>query len=172
MIFISGVHGVGKTYFCEKLKAVVGIECYSASQLIEQRKQIVFSTDKKIVDIGSNQNYLLEAVAELNEKNSFFVLDGHFCLLDREGTITRIPEQTFIDLQPEAVVLLTEKPEIIVERRMKRDGIRGDIEAIRRFQEEEMIYAKEMSDKIGIPLCISKGSEDIESTINFIKNRR
>ncbi|MDD2958954.1 MAG: hypothetical protein PHE06_07975 [Lachnospiraceae bacterium] len=69
-------------------------------------------------------------------------------------------------------MLLTEKPEIIAERRVNRDSVQIDTEVIRRFQEEEMIYAKEMSDKIGIPLCISKGSEDMESTINFIKNRR
>lgn len=39
MIFISGVHGVGKSYFCDMVKAATGIESYSASTLITQKKQ-------------------------------------------------------------------------------------------------------------------------------------
>lgn len=38
MIFISGVHGVGKSYFCDMVKAATGIESYSASTLITQKK--------------------------------------------------------------------------------------------------------------------------------------
>ena len=34
MIFVSGVHGVGKSYFCNLVKDSVGIETYSASALI------------------------------------------------------------------------------------------------------------------------------------------
>lgn len=172
MIFISGVHGVGKSFFCEKLKEVVGVETYAASHLIEQKRNISFASDKKITDIEDNQNYLLDAVAELKENNPFFVLDGHFCLLDREGTITRVPEQFFIDLNPEAIVLLTEKSEIIAKRRMARDGLKIDLEQTDRFQEAEMTYAKEVADKLRVPLQISQGAEDLQSTMEFIKKRR
>ena len=37
MIFISGVHGVGKPYFCNLAKEATGIECYSASSLVKER---------------------------------------------------------------------------------------------------------------------------------------
>lgn len=172
MIFISGIHGVGKSYFCKKLKEITGVESYTSSSLIEQRKKVSFSVDKKIIDINDNQNYLLLAVEELKTKNSFFVLDGHFCLLDIEGNITRIPEQTFIDLKPEAIVLLTEKEEIIAERRMYRDGIEIDLAITRRFQEAEIGYAKEIAMRLGVPIKISKGAEDIQSTIEFIREQR
>ena len=43
MIFISGIHGVGKSYFCEKLKEVTGIESYASSSLIEQKKKVIFA---------------------------------------------------------------------------------------------------------------------------------
>lgn len=33
MIFISGVHGVGKSYFWDMVKTETGIESYSASTL-------------------------------------------------------------------------------------------------------------------------------------------
>lgn len=171
MIFISGIHGVGKSYLCKKLKEVIGIESYASSSLIEQKKKIIFAADKKIADIDSNQNYLLAAVEELEEKNSFFVLDGHFCLLDEKGTITRIPEQVFVDLKPTAVVLLTEKVEIIAERRMSRDRIEIDLETTYKFQEAEVAYAKEIAEKLGVPLKISKGYDEIEETIEFIKEQ-
>ncbi len=38
MIFVSGVHGVGKSYFCNLVKDSVGIETYSASALIATKK--------------------------------------------------------------------------------------------------------------------------------------
>ena len=34
MIFVSGIHGAGKTYFCNIIKEKLGIKNYSASQLI------------------------------------------------------------------------------------------------------------------------------------------
>ena len=113
MIFISGVHGVGKSYFCNLLKERLGISAYTASQLITDAKQSGFSTDKKVTDIDQNQLYLLEAVENLRNQGTEFLLDGHFCLLNINGDITRIPEDTFTQLKPDAIVLLTEDPYII-----------------------------------------------------------
>lgn len=172
MIFISGVHGVGKSYFCKELKAATGIESYVSSKLIGEMKNVSFETDKKTGDIDDNQNYLLEAVEKLKELNPYFVLDGHFCLLDKEGTITRIPEQTFIDLQPEAIVLLTEDVEIIAKRRMDRDGIEIDLEETQKFQDAEITYATEIAQKLGVPIKISAESDDFQSIIDFIKEQR
>ena len=72
MIFISGVHGVGKSYFCNLLKERLGISAYTASQLIAEAKQSGFSPDKKIADINQNQLYLLEAVDNLKAKEQNF----------------------------------------------------------------------------------------------------
>ncbi len=91
MIFISGVHGVGKSYFCDMVKTETGIESYSASTLITQKEHSGFSKDKLIPDIDDNQQYLLQAVSELRDSGENFILDGHFCLLNASGEITRIP---------------------------------------------------------------------------------
>lgn len=169
MIFISGVHGVGKSYFCDKVRADFGIETYSASKLIAVRKNAGFSNDKRIRDIDENQTYLLAAVQELNATGTQYLLDGHFCLLNADGIVTRIPPETFKVLQPEAIVLLTERPEIIAERRKQRDGIVHDVRAIRHFQDEESSYAKEMAEALGIPIKISVGANDINSTLCFVQ---
>ena len=42
MIFISGVHGVGKSYFCDMVKAATGIESYSASNTDNTEKHSGF----------------------------------------------------------------------------------------------------------------------------------
>jgi len=169
MIFISGVHGVGKSYFCNMVKDATGIESYSASKLISQKKHSGFSTDKLIPDIDDNQDYLLQAVNDLKATGHNFILDGHFCLLNASGIITRIPLDTFIALRPEAIILLTERPEIIAARRKERDRIDASIQNIEDFQHEECTYAKEVAAAIGANLYISDGAADLGNTIEYIK---
>ena len=172
MIFISGVHGVGKSYFCNLVKEATGIECYSASSLIKERKKQGFPANKRVADIDENQLYLLAAVDDLRATLGEFLLDGHFCLLNTEGVITRISLDTFTTLKPEAIILLTEEPEIIAKRRQERDGVDHKASDIKDFQDEEVKYAKEVSELLQVPLKISTGSNDIENTVEFIRGRR
>lgn len=172
MIFISGVHGVGKSYFCNLVKEVTSIECYSASSLIKERKKQGFPANKRVADIDENQLYLLAAVDDLRATLGEFLLDGHFCLLNTEGVITRIPLDTFTTLKPEAIILLTENPEIIAQRRQERDGVDHKASDIKAFQDEEVKYAEEVAELLQVPLKISTGSNDIENTVEFIRGRR
>lgn len=169
MIFISGVHGVGKSYFCDMVKREVSINIYSASALIAEKKKTGFSSDKLIPDIDDNQQYLLDAVDELRSSEQNFILDGHFCLLNAEGVVTRIPPKTFTTLKPEAIILLTENPEVIASRRKERDGRDVSLDEIREFQDNEMEYALEIAQGIGSQLFISKGADELEKAISFIK---
>ena len=170
MIFISGVHGVGKSFFCSLAKKATDIECYSASTLIKERKKQGFPADKRVADIDENQLYLLAAVDDLRASLGEFLLDGHFCLLNTEGVIIRISLDTFTTLKPEAIILLTEDPEVIAKRRQERDGVEHKVSDIKAFQ--EIAYAKEVSELLNVPLKISTGSKDIENTIEFIRSRR
>lgn len=169
MIFISGVHGVGKTYFCDLLKQKIAINTYSASTLISEKKKSRFSNDKLIPDIDDNQQYLIDAVQELRQSEGNFILDGHFCLLNEKGVITRIPSDTFTSLRPEAIILLTEDPNIISCRRKERDGMNISIHEIEDFQNKEIAYALEIAKDIDAKIFISKGANDLEMAISFIK---
>lgn len=170
MIFISGVHGVGKSYFCDMVKQTIDINAYSASTLISEKKKSGFSRDKLIPDIDDNQQYLLQAVDELRATEGNFILDGHFCLLNAEGKVQRIVYETFTALKPEAILLLTEAPDIIAERRQSRDNRDVTVESIKEFQDSEEVYAKEVAEAIGAKLFISKGTSDLEKSIEFIKS--
>lgn len=169
MIFISGIHGVGKTYFCNMVKDQLNIKSYSASQLISEKKHSGFSKDKFIPDIDENQQYLLAAISDLRKSETNFILDGHFCLLNGEGIVTRIPLETFTALKPDAIILLTEDPAIISERRKSRDNIDEPTGEIENFQNEEKKYAEEVSKLIGAKLFVSSGAADLPLAINFLK---
>ena len=170
MIFISGVHGVGKSYFCDMVKKSTGIESYSASTLITNKKHTGFAKDKLIPDIDDNQQYLLQAIDELRSSGHNFILDGHFCLLNASGEITRIPIDTFKSLNPDAIILLTEAPSVIAARRKERDGVNTSIQNIEEFQQEEYVYAKEVTAEINAKLFVSSGSKDLAQAIKFIKS--
>ena len=170
MIFISGVHGVGKSYFCKLVKDSIGIASYSASKLIADKKQKGFSKDKLIPDIDENQQYLLQAIDELRLSGKDFILDGHFCLLNAEGDIYRIPFETFSSLKPEAIILLTESPFVIAKRRSDRDNVTVSPESIDAFQKEEITYAKEVAEKLKAKLFISEGAETIDQAVSFISS--
>lgn len=171
MILISGAHGVGKSYFCDIVKKRLGIESYSASDLIAERKKEPFPADKLIKDIDTNQLYLLDALNTLRSSKKEFILDGHFCLLNSEGNITRIPRQTYYDLMPDSIILLTEAPSVIAQRRFNRDGITIDISQIQNLQDAEIKYAREISQELSIPLDISSGTSDLERVIQSIAKK-
>ena len=82
IIFVGGVHGVGKTTFCQRLAAESGYSHFAASSLIKQKKETAISTvSKNVTDIPSNQELLLEAISDLEA--SIIILDGHFTIPDK-----------------------------------------------------------------------------------------
>lgn len=90
MIFISGAHGVGKSFFCRIVHEKLGIKTCQASGLIKNKRHQGFDRNKLTSGIDENQRYLLSAVQELRKSECDFILDGHFCLLDKKRQITRI----------------------------------------------------------------------------------
>lgn len=168
MIFISGIHGVGKTYFTKRIKEKYDLNTYTASGLISNFKNSKFHTNKKVANIEDNQKILLLALEKIAKSEKIFLLDGHFCLLDADNIITRIDFITYEVLQPKAIVLLTEDPQVIAKRRKERDGLSIDIKCTKEFQDEEIEYAKEVADRLQVPLFISKGVIDIDNAMEFV----
>lgn len=151
------------------MKKRLNIESYSASQLIAAKRNEGFSENKWVSNIDDNQDLLVAAIEELRKAEKEFILDGHFCLLNESGKITRIPLDTYMLLKPDAIILLTEKPEIIADRRLQRDNVCQDISEISAFQEEEECYAKEIAERLDVSLVISRGMNDIGKIVDCIK---
>lgn len=168
MIFLGGIHGVGKTTFCEMLYKELGISYYSASSIISKSKQEALAVNKHVADIDENQLHLIGPVELLKASGKEFILDGHFCLLDKDGIIQRIAEEVFGKLAPEAIVILTTHPDVIAKRRKDRDGIDLSCSEIDDFQRNEIEYAEMISQIFDLPLLVVTDDTDKSIILDYI----
>lgn len=169
MIFVGGIHGAGKSYFCDIMSKKYNIPTFSASTLISESKKEQFAKNKHIADINGNQNYFIEAIYKIKTQYKNFLLDGHFCLLNSTGEIHRIPFNTFEQLAPIAIIVVSDEVETIVERLNSRDGVKHDKYKINSFQKEELLYSSEVSQKLHIPYLNFENSNDIDKACQFLE---
>lgn len=172
MILISGIHGVGKTFLCNKIERQLGIKSFTASELIKKYSPNIILHSKTMSDaaIEQNQSILVYAVNTIKNKYDDFILDGHLCLINNSGIIIRISQKTFVDLNPNMLIILTEDAHVISRQRYERDKIKQPISLINSFQHEEISYGKEIANLLNIPIYISTGSNDIRNIIEIITN--
>ncbi|WP_246016517.1 ATP-binding protein [Cohnella phaseoli] len=166
MIFIGGIHGVGKTSLCKDVAKQYEIPHFSASKLISNEKEEIYSHNKLIPDIELNQDFLSNSLNRLTV-NGWFLLDGHFCLLNQSSEITRIPLTTFSKLSPTSIIVLADLVSSIQERFSQRDGYKFNSILLEAFQTAEIEYAREISNSLNIPLFVAQ-SGDIKSIHVFI----
>lgn len=162
IIFLAGVHGVGKSTMCASALNSLPIELLSSSELLKWT-EISSAENKKVSDINATQNRLIEGLRNAIEYDKRYVLDGHFCLLNGDGEVKRIPFETFRAINPAGIVVLTDNPGQIVRRLKNRDRALYSSAKISSFQTEEIAYAKEVSDILSVPLLELKvcGNSDI-----------
>jgi adenylate kinase len=160
MIFVAGIHGVGKTFFCTQFSKDIGRIHYSSSDLISEQKSEIKTNNKKITQITKNQDFLFEALKKIDTTNS--VLDGHFCLLNKNSEITRIPEGTFLRLLPEIIIVLTDTIDTIHQKLINRDQQSYDKGLLEQFQQEEIKYGLEISKLLNIPFHLFDTKSNLE----------
>lgn len=152
----SGVHGVGKGFFLEKVKKEIeGYNVFSASKLIEKYQPSTDAGYKRVSNVKNNQEVLIAAIKEAkNGEKTSFILDGHLCIFDSSGKVIRIPENFFFETQIEGIILLQDEPGMILDRLHKRDANEIDLTSIKQMQDEEKKYAQELEEKYKIPYVV------------------
>lgn len=170
MIFVCGIHGVGKTFYCKKLEKEYGKRIFSASDLIVSKRFQEFK-EKRVSGISENQNILIAQVNKLKREFGDFILDGHLCLLDKNGKIEKLPVGVFKSLNIKEMIVLVESPNVIQRRLKARDGVNWDINFIDIFQNKEVEYAYKVAKEVGADLKIISdiNNEDYENK-RFDKN--
>lgn len=155
-VLFSGVHGVGKGYFLERIESdILDYEVCSASQLIAKYRTATDAGYKRIKDVRSNQDLLINAINDISFDNSKgMILDGHLCILNAKDEIKRIPLYFFENVKISGVIILQDRPDIINERIFKRDGKNISIGKIKEIQENEQKYAKKIQIELGIKYII------------------
>ncbi len=169
IVFIGGIHGVGKTSICKHLLGMKDLNHYSASQLIAKLKnEKLTSTEKTVKDISGNQDLLINAIEKYVNNDNLTLLDGHFCLLNRNYEVTRIPIEIFYSINPTGIVVVVDSAENIIQKIKNRDGVSYDLELISYFQDEEIKYARYVSDELNVPFIEYKATEKINKLNQFL----
>ncbi len=155
VIFLAGVHGVGKGFLGTPVANTLGISHFTASQLIREEKgQATWGTDKKTSDLDENQRALIRAVGQRRLIHPSILLDGHFVLRNAQSVLTPLPTKVFKELHLTGVVLLAEGSHIIASRLAIRDKGTSDIQAISELAEAESTHAQIVCNELGLSLVV------------------
>ncbi len=165
IIFISGVHGVGKTTLCNEIKNHIEINSYSCSDLIKKHSNFI-EKSKVVDDSDKNQFVLLQAVDEI--KDSQFILDGHFCLIGRDSLIIKLEQDVFLNMLPSMIINVSCPVEIIKKRLFNRDGCDFSKGLLEQLQIEESGMAEYISTVLNIPLYEYNSGDPIDGILNAL----
>lgn len=153
VIFLAGVHGVGKGFLGTPVANSIGITHLTASQLIREEKgQATWGTDKKTSDLDENQLALIRAVGQRRLTHPSILLDGHFVLRNTQGVLTPLATSVFKELRLTGVVLLTEGESVIANRLALRDKGMPDVHAISELAAAELTHAQGVCTELELPL--------------------
>lgn len=151
--FIGGVHGVGKTTICKNALDPLGFDCCSASSLI-RRRVTMHKTDKRVKNVDGNQAVLIRESTKEAARTLLYGLDGHFCLLNAQGEIERLPIEVFRALKLDLLVLVDSTVEVVRAHLQQRDGTAWTKTRVSRLMSAERAHAKAVAAELGIPLLV------------------
>ncbi len=157
IIFLGGAHCVGKNTLCSTSLSDTPIIALSDSEVLRW-SGISPKENKKVKDINATQDRLIAELRKMIEFDRKYVLDGHFCLLDKDGEVKHVPFETFRAINPSGIVVLKDSPSLIVKKLSERDNTQYSASLIDSFQKEEVTYAKEVSSILSNPFIELKGA--------------
>lgn len=173
IIFISGIHGTGKTTIGQNLSYKLGIEFTSASYIIKSFSGQNWSKQKQVSNISINQDTLREGIRKCFSESKVIILDGHFALLNNISKISNIPEETFAQLDIVLIITCTLDVHLIKNRLFERDKTNFELDLLAEFQNAEIIQANKIAEKLRVPLIyFDTNHDDVDSIISKIKNER
>lgn len=164
-IFLAGIYGVGKSTLAEKISAMTGLPYFSAGDLISKVNGEKYGANKFVTDKEKNQDILVECVSEILQTTKTIILAGHFCIVNRQGEVEKLPNHVFTKLQISKIVLLEAPPSVIMEHLSGRDGKNYPLELLKDLLLQEHECAKIVSALLQCPLIIHQmryKDEDIE----------
>lgn len=151
IVFVGGVHGVGKTTMCETFVNEFGFTHKSASQLIrEEKAEAIKNNSKAVQNIDANQKLLIQAVARFRSKGENLLLDGHFAILNSKLQPTALPTNVFSDLAIDSIIAIYDEPDLIAARISNRDEKSMNQAEIDLFQNLELERAKQVSNELNL----------------------
>ena len=170
IIFISGIHGSGKGTICNHISKKFEIPHFSCSKLLKW-EEMSRRSNKNVNDFEETQNRLLNGIKSNIIPERLTLLDGHFCLLNRDEKPEKIEEKTFIAINPILIGLVTEDVNTIHERLEMRDGKKYDLNILEKMQKLEYTQAEVLSKILSVPFFDLK-STNTDELYEFIKKNK
>lgn len=167
ILFIAGIHGVGKTTLAKKIADNFNKPHYSASSLIKRLKKDAFNKNKTVDNIERNQNILIDAINQFVPEDQI-ILDGHFGLLNANGIPEEIPIEVFKNMAPNCVVLMYGDVSEIVQRMETRDKVKYSNTILEELQAIEIRHAKFVIENLDIPIYYHKFDDDVQKLFEFL----
>ncbi len=152
--FIGGIHGVGKSTICRQICDEVKLEYLSASERIKWKDISEDVLNKKVKNIPATQDRLILGLTNTVQKGKYYLLDGHYSLLNSKNEIVNIPIDTFKLINPISLNIVLGDIIEIKNRLEKRDNRPYDQELLRQMQESELDCAKLVSKTLGVTLNV------------------
>lgn len=156
IIFLGGVHGVGKTSMCDGISEKLGLKVIGASAIIRAELEYPSPDSRTAVsNVGGNQELLIRGVQRLvTDAPGKYLMDGHFALRTLAGTIEDIDPRVFDAIGVNGLVCLIDDPEAIARRLATRDGEHHDVDAIAQLQAAELNSAESASHSLMVGLNV------------------
>jgi adenylate kinase len=153
IIFVAGIHGVGKTFLGAPVAQQLGIRHATASQLIRKERGLQsWGADKRVSGLDENQAALVSATKRLHSSGQNLLLDGHFVLRGTNGAFNEIDPQVFRDLQIGAVLLLEADTDVVIDRLRVRGDTSWSPMELRTLAAREEAHARHVSSALGIAI--------------------
>ncbi|WP_108098445.1 ATP-binding protein [Pseudomonas sp. GV071] len=153
-VFVAGIHGVGKSFLCQKYAENFPVTYESASGLIRrERAQAAWSNDKKVSQIDDNQLALKTAVQKIKKEGESLLLDGHFVLINEKSEFVALESSVFRDLGILGVILLEAAPDVIASRLEARDSSKSSVDIVG-FLQKEREQARNICESLNVGLFI------------------
>lgn len=172
IVFVGGVHGVGKTTISRLLAERLSASHVTAGRLIREAAsgtdRVSISHGRKAVpNVDGNQALLLRGLASYKAScgPGPIVLDGHFSLLDSSEIPVRIPLPVYDAIAPVAVVLVETEDRVVHARLMSRDGGAPPVAIVAQHAVCERQAAEAVCARLKIPLISVAGDgSPVEAT--------
>ena len=174
LILLSGVHGVGKGYWLKKnFENDEKFSVLGASDLIKRYKEPDDAGHKMVKNIAGNQDVLLLALnSERSKTEKDIILDGHICLVNKNGETECIPAAFICESEVSGIILLQDGAEMIIERQQQRDKTSMSQDLIEEIQETERAYCDLLNEKYKVPYKIITNSCSREAFIQMTEEMR
>jgi adenylate kinase len=167
--FVGGIHGAGKSTICRKICDHLQVNYLSASEVLNWNRVNSDLKNKNVDNISFTQDLLIEGLRKRVIEKEKYILEGHYCLLNKHNKIVKLPVDTFKLINPLSFYVIINDISIIKSRLESRDGKDYDYDLLSRMQDLEIEHATELSKKLGKALTIGQES-DFDLFLNSFQN--